>query len=119
MAEEPGITLWAGPKVIYVNALFPGVDLEELQIDVAGTRLMFRWFMHSGGFCGRSGRRRTRGIVKKYTHAVELPYRVDAGRVDISKESGLISIILKRDDSAPVPPASGSSDPSRSPGAIA
>ena len=39
--EEPGITLWAGPKALFINAVFPGIDLNDLQISITGTRLVF------------------------------------------------------------------------------
>ena len=39
--EEPGITLWAGPKALFINAVFPGIDLEDLQISITGSRLVF------------------------------------------------------------------------------
>ena len=39
--EEPGVTLWAGPKVLFINAVFPGIDLNDLQIRITGTRLVF------------------------------------------------------------------------------
>jgi hypothetical protein len=56
--EDPGLTLWAGPK---------------------------------------PGRRRARRTPTLFHHSVELPYPVDAGRAEVRKENGLISIILKKD----------------------
>ena len=38
---KPGITPWAGPKVLFINALFPGIDLNDLQVRITGTRLVF------------------------------------------------------------------------------
>ncbi len=47
--EEPGVTLWAGPKALFINAVFPGIDLEDLQINITGTRLVFSGFQRRRG----------------------------------------------------------------------
>jgi HSP20 family molecular chaperone IbpA len=86
-AEEPGFTLWAGPRALVINAVLPGSDPESLQIDVKGTSLIFR------------GVRRSGNRANRFSHAVELPYRVDAQRAEVQKENGLISIILKKKES--------------------
>ena len=95
--EEPGITLWAGPKVLFINAVFPGIDLEDLQIRITGTRLVFSGFLRQKPVIGKSGRRRPQSTPENFTHSVELPYPVDADRAEVRKENGLISIILKKD----------------------
>ena len=88
--EDSGITLWAGPKALIINAVFPGIDINELQIHVTGSRLVF-----SGP--SPPGRSRVRRTTKFFSHSVELPYTVDADRAEVSKEKGLISITLKKD----------------------
>jgi HSP20 family molecular chaperone IbpA len=102
--EEPGVTLWAGPKALFINALFPGIDLEELQINITGTRLVFSGPLGSDTTITRPGRRRAQRTPLLFSHSVELPYRVDADRAEVRKENGLISIILKR---APSPAGNG------------
>ncbi len=95
--EEPGITLWAGPKALFINAVFPGIDLEGLQINITGTRLVF-----SGPLFPETrnpGRRRANRVPTLFRHSVELPYRVDAERADVRKENGLISIVLNKEES--------------------
>jgi HSP20 family molecular chaperone IbpA len=97
--EKPGIALWAGPKALVINAVFPGMDLEDLQIGITGTRLVFSGFLRQNPAIGKSGRRRPRSTPEPFTHSIELPYPVDADRAEVRKENGLISIILKKDES--------------------
>ena len=97
--EEPGITLWAGPKVLFINAVFPGIDLEDLQISITGKRLVFSGPLRSDTAIKKAGRRRPQSTPMNFTHSVELPYPVDADRTEVRKENGLISIILKKDES--------------------
>jgi len=87
--EEPGFTLWAGPKALVINAVLPGMDPDSLRIDVNGTSLIFR------------GDRRSGGRSNRFSHAVELPYPVDADRAEVRKDNGLVSIVLKKKESYP------------------
>jgi HSP20 family molecular chaperone IbpA len=96
--EDPGITLWAGPKVLLINAVFPGIELKDLQIRITGTQLVFSGPLGSDTESARSGRRRARTPIL-FSHSVELPYPVDADRAEVSRDNGLISIVLKKDRS--------------------
>jgi HSP20 family molecular chaperone IbpA len=96
--EDPGVTLWAGPKALFINAVFPGLDLEDLQISVTGTHLIFSGFLHPNPVIGKTGRHQQQGIPTSFSHSIQLPYRVDADRAEVRKEHGLISIILKKDE---------------------
>ena len=97
--EEPGITLWAGPKVLLINAVFPGIDLEGLQISITGSRLVFSAPLGADIAIKKAGRRRAQRNPVLFSHTVELPYPVDADRAEVRKENGLISIVLKKYDS--------------------
>ena len=97
--EDSGITLWAGPKALIINAVFPGIDLNELQIHVTGSRLVFSGPSPPDTAIEKPGRRRVRRTTKIFNHSVELPYTVDAARAEVRKEKGLISITLKKDES--------------------
>jgi HSP20 family molecular chaperone IbpA len=95
--EEPGITLWAGPKALIINAVFPGIDLNDLQISITGARLVFSATLPSDRAIEKTGRRRVRRNAAIFNYSVKLPYTVDADRAEVRKENGLISIILKKD----------------------
>ena len=97
--EDPGITLWAGPKALFINAVFPGIDLNDLQISVTGMRLVFSGTLTSDTAIEKPGRRRAQRSPIIFSHSVDLPYQIDADRAEVSKKNGLISIILKKDES--------------------
>jgi HSP20 family molecular chaperone IbpA len=97
--EEPGVTLWAGPKALFINAVFPGIDLDDMQISITGTRLIFSGPLGSDIAIRKAGRRRAERNPAFFSHSVELPYPVDADRAEVRKENGLVSIILKKDES--------------------
>jgi HSP20 family molecular chaperone IbpA len=96
--EDPGVTLWAGPKALFINAVFPGIDLDDMQISITGTRLIFSGFQRPNPASGKNRRRRPPSASLNFSHSVELPYVVDADRAEVRKENGLISIILKKDE---------------------
>lgn len=97
-AEEPGITLWAGPKVLLINALFPGIDLDTLQISVTGNRLAFNGPLYPEPADPQSRRRGARRNPIPFSHFMELPYPVDSDSAEVRRENGLVSIILKKDE---------------------
>ena len=97
--EEPGVTLWAGPRVLFINAVFPGIDLNDLQIRITGTRLVFSGPLATDAAIKRPGRRRAQRTPAFFSHSMELPYPVDADRAEVRNENGLISIILKKEES--------------------
>ncbi len=92
-SEEAGYTMWAGPKAIFINVVLPGIDLDALQIRVAGKSLVLSGALRPE----RNGRRPTARPSGSLSHTVELPYRVDADRAEVRKEKGLISIVLKKE----------------------
>jgi HSP20 family molecular chaperone IbpA len=97
--EDPGITLWAGPKALFINAVFPGIDLKDLQISITGARLVFSGTLTADAAIEKPGRRPVQHTPRIFSHSVELPYPVDADRAEVRKENGLITIILKKDES--------------------
>ena len=97
--EERGITLWAGPKVLFINALFPGIDLDTLQINIAGNRLVFSGPLYPVPADPMPRKRGVRRNPIPFSHVLELPYPVDSDRAEVRRENGLVSIILKKDES--------------------
>ncbi len=88
-SEEPGFTLWAGPKALVINSVLPGIDPDNLRIDIQGMRLVFK------------GSRRSRNGSKKFSYSIDLPYSVDADGAEVRKENGWFTIILKKKELEP------------------
>jgi HSP20 family molecular chaperone IbpA len=97
--ETPEIFLWAGSWRLFISADLRGIDLDDLQIRVIGTRLIFRGTLRSDLPSEEGGIHQAKNASGTFTHVLELPYRVDADQVEVQNENGLISIVLKKEES--------------------
>jgi HSP20 family molecular chaperone IbpA len=100
-AETPEIFLLAGSKSLLISADLRGIDLDDLQIRVRETRLIFRGTLRSCLPSGKGGIRQAKIASGTFTHVLELPYRVDPDQAEVQNENGLISIVLKKEKSRP------------------
>lgn len=98
-AETPEILLWAEPGSLFISADLRGIDLDDLQIRVKGTRLVFRGTLRSELPSGEGRIRRAKDASGTFTHVLELPYPVDTDQAEVQNENGLISIVLKKEES--------------------
>jgi HSP20 family molecular chaperone IbpA len=108
-AETPEIFLWAEPGSLFISADLRGIDLDDLQIRVIGTRLIFRGTLRSDLPSGEGAIRQVKDASGTFTHVLELPYRVDTDQAEVQNENGLISIILKKEESRQYSDRSGQS----------
>jgi HSP20 family molecular chaperone IbpA len=98
-AEKPEIFLWAVPKSLYIAADLRDIDLDDLQIHVSGTRLIFRGNFRSDLGAEKEAVHQAKNALITFNHILELPYEVDANQTAVQNEKGLISIILRRKES--------------------
>jgi HSP20 family molecular chaperone IbpA len=98
-AETPEIFLLAGAKSLFISADLRGIDLDDLQIRVKGTRLILRGTLRSDLPSEKGGIHRAKSAAGIFNHAIELPYPVDVDQAEVQNENGLISIILKKEES--------------------
>lgn len=92
----PAVNVWANEESQIVTAELPGMTSEDLKISVLGDTLTI-----SGERCpaeleeGAHYQRRERGCGS-FTRAIQLPYTVDADRVEASFEKGVLTLVLPR-----------------------
>jgi len=98
-AETPEIFLWAGPGRLFISADLRGIDLDDLQISVKGTCLIFHGNVRSDLPPEKGGIHQAKKNSGTFSHVLELPYEVDVDQAEVLNENGLISIILKRMES--------------------
>jgi len=98
-AETPEIFLWAGPISLFISADLRGIDLDDLQISVKGTCLIFHGYVRSDLPTEKGGIHQAKKTSGTFSHVLELPYGVDVDQAEVLNENGLISIILKRMES--------------------
>ena len=94
--ENPEIFLWAGPRSLFISADLRGIDLDDLQISVKGTCLIFHGYFRSDLPPERGGIHQAKKTPETFSHVLELPYEVNVDQAEVLNENGLISIILKR-----------------------
>lgn len=99
--DAPEIILWAGPASLFISADLRGIDLNGLEIRVRGTRLIFHGELCSDLPSVKGRVRQVANVSETFSHVLDLPYEVDVDRAEVQNDNGLISIILKRDESSP------------------
>jgi len=95
-AHFPAVNLWLNEEGAVVTAELPGVDVKDLEINVVGETLTI------------SGERKPEVVDKdavyhrqergfgKFTRMVELPFGVDANKIQAMLENGILKILLPR-----------------------
>jgi len=95
-SEFPAVNVWANGERTYVTSEIPGIDTGKVDISVAGKTLT----IHGGRDpveVGEGGvlHRRERWYGK-FSRIVELPYPVDAEKVEATFSRGVLTITLPR-----------------------
>ena len=95
-AHFPAVNLWLNEEGAVVTAELPGVDVKDLDINVVGETLTI------------SGERKPEAVAKdavyhrqersfgKFTRMVELPFGVDANKIQATLDNGILRVLLPR-----------------------
>lgn len=92
----PAMNIWSNEENLIVTAELPGVDSNEIDVNVIGDTLIL-----SGARTpekldeGARYHRQERGHGK-FTRSLQLPFVVDAGKVEATLENGMLRILLPR-----------------------
>ncbi len=90
----PALNAWTGEDKLVVSAELPGVDPEELDISVKNQVLTMRGSRKLKDEDGQYHRRERSG--GGFTRTLDLPYRVDAEKVEARMENGVLFVALPR-----------------------
>lgn len=95
----PAMNVWTNPDGAVLTAELPGVNPDDLEISVQGDTLTLRGARNPELLNeGEAFHRRERGSGK-FQRAFQLPFAVDASKVEASYELGVLSITLPRAES--------------------
>jgi hypothetical protein len=83
-----------------VSADLRDFGLKDLQIRVQGARLIFHGTLRPGVPPGKGESTGRSNPRRRFTHALDLPYEVNVDEAEVQNENGLISIVLKKKESA-------------------
>ncbi|HLG89006.1 MAG TPA: Hsp20/alpha crystallin family protein [Alphaproteobacteria bacterium] len=93
--EFPPVNIWLGENSVAVTAELPGVGPENVDISLQGDMLTLRGERKPDSTGGASWHRQER-TYGRFTRAVQLPFRVDADKVNAQFNNGVLEIELTR-----------------------
>jgi HSP20 family protein len=79
-----------------VTAELPGINLNDLEINVLGTSLTITGERSTDDLPEDAELHRRERLFGKFSRTIELPYPVEAGKVEATLEKGLLTIHLPR-----------------------
>ena len=92
----PAVNVWSNENEAHLTAELPGVDPNDLTISVEGDRVTLSG-QRSRVDAGESGefhrRERQQG---EFSRTLQLPFRVDAQKVDATMNKGVLTVKLPR-----------------------
>lgn len=97
-SEFPSMNIWTSGDDVVVTAEVPGLKSEDLDISVMGDTLTVRGSRREQELKeGERYHRRERGYGD-FVRTVQMPYRVDADKVEARYEKGILRITLPRSE---------------------
>lgn len=95
-SDYPAMNVWTNNDNALVTAELPGIDTEELDISVRENTLSIKGNRKATELQeGETFHRRERGYGK-FQRMVQLPFSVDASKVEATYENGVLRITLPR-----------------------
>ena len=97
-SEFPAFNIWGSPDQAVVTTEVPGIEPDSIDISVAGSTLTVRGSREPEAIReGESYHRRERWYGK-FSKTVELPFAVQADKVEARFTKGILSITLPRSE---------------------
>ncbi len=97
--EAPAVNLWESADELYAELELPGVKSDDLEISVMGSELTVKGKRTEAEGEGLTFHRRERS-VGAFSRVVDLPFDVDADRVQASLKDGVLLITLPKAEAA-------------------
>jgi HSP20 family protein len=92
----PAVNVWADEDAQLVTAEMPGVDMQDIEISVLGDVLTLSGSRKEEELPEDSRYHRRERSCGTFTRSVQLPYPVDADKVEATLEKGVLHIRLPR-----------------------
>ncbi|HVN23164.1 MAG TPA: Hsp20/alpha crystallin family protein [Syntrophorhabdales bacterium] len=97
-SEFPAFNIWGTPDQAVVTTEIPGIEPESIDIAVSGSTLTVRGSREpESAKEGESYHRRERWYGK-FSKAIELPFTIEAGKVEARFAKGILTIRLPRSE---------------------
>jgi HSP20 family protein len=95
-AEFPAINIWAGSDGVILTAEIPGAKPNEIDINVVGQTVNISGSREIDKVNEETRYHRQERQSGKFTRSVELPFTVDANKVQAKFDKGILLINLPR-----------------------
>ena len=92
----PAINIWVNEDGQFVSAEIPGVRVDDIEVNVEGDTLTITGERSSDEVPENAYYHRKERGFGKFSRTVQLPYAVDAGKVEASFKNGVLNIVLPR-----------------------
>ena len=94
--EFPAVNVWRSDEGVVVTAEMPGIDPNDLDISTMGSTLTIRGTRQPEELNqGETYHRRERGHGR-FVRTIQLPYDVDADKVEAGHQKGVLRLTLPR-----------------------
>ncbi len=93
VAEFPALNVWTDQDGAIVTAEIPGVNRDDIEISVTGSSLTLSGKRQAEEGVSYHRQERT---VGKFARTLDLPFQVDAGKVEARLDRGILEIRLPR-----------------------
>jgi len=91
----PAVNVYAGQEGIAVVAELPGVEKDDLEIHAHNDTLTLRGTRRPASEAREAYHRRERRSGT-FTRSIQLPYRIDPGRIEAHLDNGVLRLSLAR-----------------------
>jgi HSP20 family protein len=92
----PAMNIYTTADEAYIKAEVPGVDIKELEISVVGNNLTISGNREAEAMDEKATYLRQERSCGYFSRGIELPFPVEADKVEASLENGIIKITLPR-----------------------
>ena len=92
----PAINIWANDDGQVITAEMPGVDVKDIDIDVTADTLTLSGERNPDETTNGSSYHRRERVYGKFSRTIQLPFMVDANKVEAKFADGILSITLPK-----------------------
>jgi HSP20 family protein len=100
LVETPAVKLWEEDEALYLEAELPGLELQDLEIFVAGNNQVTLKGERKAPVAANGVQHRQERGFGKFTRTITLPFPVDDTQVDARFENGMLKVRLPKHEAA-------------------
>ena len=94
--EVPPLNAWVGESDVVVSAELPGVDPGKVDVSVVGDTLTISGAREEAALKEGETYHRQERSYGRFTRSLQLPFHVEAGKVEAKYDKGILRVTLPR-----------------------